>query len=1166
VRKSLRSQSALPLVFLVFSSLAIPLPTSGIALSATADAAPASGARVIAIESRPEWVRDRQLPEAPKAVIDAAQNGTAYLLADEQYRTRADGHDDWYRLAIKVTNRSGLESAGQITLTYNPSFESIGVYYIHLIRDGKAIDLTHETQFRVVEREDELDDGIVSGTLKAVANLRDVRVGDVIDYATISHTRTSLWPGQAFYHFSERYSEPLVTRWVRLVWPAGFNPRYKAINSTIAFTTAKAPDGAEWEWMTRNPPAMAVEDDVPPTVFQWGRVDISTMNDWAELARWASRLYQGDESLPDDFSARLDAIARASSAPADRLTAATRYVQDNIRYVGEELGEGSYVPRRPKTVLMRGYGDCKDKSLLLAVALRRLGIDAVPALVSTRTGERLPDRLPSPLEFDHVIVRAVVDGKVMWIDPTGTHRGGRGTAIVPSDLGYALPIKADQAALEKIDGFADHAGRAVVLEQFSVDETADTPLTLHVETRFTDARADNVRAQWAASSKNKIAESNLAFYRDRFPDLAESKPIELGDDRDANVLTMVENYAMSREAFRKANIPVKLITRAYMIQNVLPDRQANPRVQPLALPDNLVNEQTIELRVKDRVLNGLNDVDMKAGEIAFSRKTAKLPDGVRMLYRLDTGAHKLVQASDAAAVYAVSDKIKDELGIEFYLEKAARPSAVPKGLDAEHWGLIKSDIERVVNLTQKNDEASNLEALSLLNTASGKVPHPSPAAGLIDGFKGAILSDLHRPQAALAALQSGAAQYDGNPEVFRLLIAYELDRGTGESVVKAMQRTREAQPDVLGHLDREWVRSALQKAHALPPEKRESVRGDMCIALVAGGWQQTPRTPLGNDILGCAIIADSIRGDLPEARASLAKNPSTDTLLALAIDRRHQPLWPEIDKLARDGFRKNLEAEAARAAAAAKASPKDYRAVADQMRALRALGRFQEALAAGKALASDKAQIEVAGDDAFWLVNEYAANLTALGRLEEAIATMDAVLALGVDRYPDLGSLTINRAEMAIAAGRYQEAIQSLTKLETEQPDTLSPYGRMWIWANKACALRASDRAEEAKAVELKLAAKPDDNWSATTAAAACRNDVKAVADQIITRLRDNDARPVALGLFIQFGTVEARTPFEKQVLDVIARARALPQVQAEFAKYGRTIRYAGTTEGWSNF
>src|SRR3546814_13646976 len=94
----------------------------------------------------------------------------------------------------------------------------------------------------------------------------------------------------------------------------------------------------------------------------------------------------------------------------DRVTEVTRYIQDNIRYVGEEMGEGSYVPRRPALVLERGYGDCKDKSLLLAVALRRVGIDAVPALVSTSPGFDLPDR-KSVVSGKRVSVRVDLGGR-----------------------------------------------------------------------------------------------------------------------------------------------------------------------------------------------------------------------------------------------------------------------------------------------------------------------------------------------------------------------------------------------------------------------------------------------------------------------------------------------------------------------------------------------------------------------------------------------------------------------------------------------------------------------------------------------------------------------------------------------------------------------------------
>jgi len=1155
--------------FLILCSAFVAVPghaADGGTAAKAADTTLSRPAQGIAIEPAPSWIRDRTIPEATKARLDRAQSGIAYLLTDEQYRTRADGHDNWFRLSTEVANRSGLEASGQISVIYDPAFESVGVNFVHLIRNGKIIDLTGAAQFRVVEHEGELDDGIVSGTLKAIANLPDVRVGDIVDYAVTTHTRTSLWPGQAFYHLSQRYTDPLAMRALRFVWPAGMSPRIKAINSDIAFATRNTADGAEWEWTATDPTAMRAEDDVPYTAFEWGQIDISTMKDWAELARWATGLYQGDDSLPDDFAARLDAIAKAFPAPGDRLTEATRYVQDNIRYVGEEMGEGSYVPRRPKTVLARGYGDCKDKSLLLAVALRRLGIDAVPALVATKAGERLPDRLPSPLEFDHVVVRAVIDGKVTWIDATGAQRGGRGAAIVPADFGYALPIRAGQAGLEHMDGYTDHAGRMVVLEQFTVDETADTPLILHVETRTTGARADNSRASWADSSAAKIADNNLEFYRRRFPGLVESKPLQLSDDRDANATTMIENYTMSRDAFTKANILGKLITRAYLLQGVLPDRQASPRVEPLGISNDLANEQTIDLHVKGRMLDPMDDVDTKAGPIAFSRRSTKLADGLHMVYQIDIGPQDDVPAKEAEAVYALSDRINDGTGIEFYLDKSPRAAPVPEGIDAETWDKIRPDMAKIGNLMQKTDQPSKLEALSLLSAVSDKVAHPSPVAGLIDGLKGVILADLQRPQAALAALQSSAAQYQGNPDILRVWIAYELDLGTGDSVAAAIRSVAKSQPKVIAALDQQWARIALQKISKLAADKRETAREDICIALAGAGWQQQPRTDFGDDMLGCAIVGHSLRGELADAKAGLSQNPPVATLVALAIDRRHQLLWPEIDRFAGDGFRKNLEAEVDRTTAAAKAAPRDYQMVSHQMQALRALGRFADALQAGAALAKDKTQIEVTGLDAFWLVNEYADNLRAAGRIDEAIAALDGVLALGVDRYPELVSMAINRDDMMIAAGHYQAGLDNLSDLDAHHLDRMSAYGKMWVWANEDCALRALDRNDDAKAPEAKLAAKPDDNWSASAAAAACRNDPKAIADMLVTRLRGSDTRPMALGLFINFGGHEAHTPLEAAMRQAMAKGRAMPEVQAEFQKYGRAVRYAGTTQGWSEF
>lgn len=263
MKTSTRSYCVFSFLFLSSGVVAVAARAADDIHATKTGSAPTSATPVVEIEADPVWIRERTIPEATKTRVANAQSGVAFLLLDEQHRTRADGHDDWFRTATKVTDRSGLESAGQISLSFDPAFETAGVNFIHLIRDGKIVDLTQDTKFRIVEREDSLKDGIVTGTLKAVANLQDVRVGDVVDYATTVHTRTGLWPGHAFYHLSQRFSDPLGMRALRFVWAAGVTARFKALNSDIALPPRKIAAGTEWEWIATDPPALRGEDDVP---------------------------------------------------------------------------------------------------------------------------------------------------------------------------------------------------------------------------------------------------------------------------------------------------------------------------------------------------------------------------------------------------------------------------------------------------------------------------------------------------------------------------------------------------------------------------------------------------------------------------------------------------------------------------------------------------------------------------------------------------------------------------------------------------------------------------------------------------------------------------------------------------------------------------------------
>lgn len=113
------------------------------------------------------------------------------------------------------------------------------------------------------------------------------------------------------------------------------------------------------------------------------------------------------------------AVAAVKGKPArEQVAGLMQYINDTYRYLGDwRASERGYVPFSLAEIERNGYGDCKDLAILLAAMLKAAGIKAEPTLVSR--GDVVWDLLvPGMYAPNHAIVRAEVDGKTWWLDPT----------------------------------------------------------------------------------------------------------------------------------------------------------------------------------------------------------------------------------------------------------------------------------------------------------------------------------------------------------------------------------------------------------------------------------------------------------------------------------------------------------------------------------------------------------------------------------------------------------------------------------------------------------------------------------------------------------------------------------------------------------------------------
>jgi transglutaminase-like putative cysteine protease len=556
------------LVFLMFSAV----------LAFVSDAS----AQAFSRADPPDWVDLPALPDPSPALLPLAQGGIYYLLGDRQIRWQGEVEDDYYRNAFLVTDRAGLEEAATLQYNYNPAFEEAILTRLQIVRGDQVIDLRDTLKEEIFRRETRLDEGIIDGTLTAVLQIPDLRVGDVLDAALILRGKAAV-PGAPLGDTGRlEFGEPVGLERLLVHWPKDLDIHIGALpqGSGVTYSTRPGANGETiHEWRAANLAPVQIEDNTSYEADIRAKVRFSSAADWGTLSGTLSPYYTASYELPAEWQAKIDAIRKARATDAERATAALRLVQDDIRYVSLSVGAGGYFARLPQEVIGSGFGDCKDKALLLRVMLTALGIESYVALADIDAGYGLKLELPLLGAFDHAIVKAVIGGKTIWMDATATHEGGRVDTASPPDYGFALPLSgAAQTRLEPIP--IDPA----TFWQVEVEENYDFRLMgvfFKVTSVFGGEAANDRRRHYAVTPASTQSDDYLRYYVDRYPGLQLLEPLVLVDDRDANQFTVKESYFLPQPALYKNGLREDFPFGTENFASNLPDVEIGTRASSL---------------------------------------------------------------------------------------------------------------------------------------------------------------------------------------------------------------------------------------------------------------------------------------------------------------------------------------------------------------------------------------------------------------------------------------------------------------------------------------------------------------------------------------------------------------------------------------------------------
>lgn len=598
----------------------------------------------------PAFVVERPLPDQWPADAPGADDGQwRYWRYDVQVDRRGGADITYADYAYEPRSQGNIADAGRFEIPFNPEYQRLTLHRVELRRGGAWSSRLKPAEVTIARRERQFEQDISDGLAAALLVIEDVRPGDVVRISWSVTGSNPILQGQLSEQISLAFGHPMLDVRMRALYPAGTRILSYVENGAAQPRITAGSDATTVEAGAARVDRLLNDGDYPVWFQPYPRVQFGPARTWAEVVAWAIPLYPDSTAtvLPRDLE---DRLVQWKALPDDRarFQAALRAVQDEVRYFGVETGTSSHRPRPPQEVWARRYGDCKDKAWLLSTLLARMGIRAEPALAATHLGRSVHGYVPGADVFNHVIVRAWMGDKPVFVDPTIRLQGGSPEDGDLSDYGYVLPVVQGADALVQVPQQAVPKAGLVVNERYVPDGKG---MRLEVTTRYKGAIANRVRRSLDEERAEDRARRYREYYAKRHGAVELAKPISIKDDRESNVLVVDESYRLA-SPWKADGDARALDLEAQALGGVadLPARSERNGPLDFATRGSYVHEVSVEAPKGWTPRFAREDAKVANGAFAYRRTLEPTATGATLRHELDVVAGEVALADVASHV------------------------------------------------------------------------------------------------------------------------------------------------------------------------------------------------------------------------------------------------------------------------------------------------------------------------------------------------------------------------------------------------------------------------------------------------------------------------------------------------------------------------------------
>ena len=475
------------------------------------------------------------------------------------------------------------------------------------------------------------------------------------------------------------------------------------------------------------------------------------------------------------------------------------------------------------------------------------------------------------------------------------------------------------------------------------------------------------------------------------------------------------------------------------------------------------------------------------------------------------------------------------------LSIAPATAAVQSGPDEASKSSGEDDALEIYfrQLNGRDFEAALKTAEGLRRNAALREFHP-----YLDAMRGAALLGLERLPESAAAFRTAR---EADPKDWGIeLLRFESGIMTRQETValEALDRLIAIAPDEVRELNEELVYYFLRNKELGTEKERDDRR--IALARLGFGGRQ-----ISGDYLASSAIDVLIeRRDFDAATDLLRYVDDPEIIRGMLVQKRYSSLWPQLENMAGDRLERVRASSVASAEHAYAENPSDDY-LQNLANAYRHASRSNDAIALESKLPATPAQMAAMTEEMGWAFNHVALAYSDLQKIDQADSVFARLNNASLEKARWRVSMIINRLEVLVQEGRYEQAARLLDATWKSAEDDGSPYARQLVRRLRYCTMIGLGRTEEAESGFQEMMQHAEDARHATIDGLLCGGKDAEAEDLILANVDKEDfQKDFILSLQPQPMSSSDPSKWEKQW----RRLRDRPSIAASYERIGRDL------------